>query len=84
MELAEQIEGNNPMSLDTKTGLVMHIACAVNPDCGKGVPWRIRAPRGNCAELSDRVYRDLRKHGAGRAEIPHVFPTTRWRTSFPY
>ena len=28
MELAEQIEGKYPMSLDTKTGLVMHIACA--------------------------------------------------------
>ena len=63
MELAEQIEGKYPMSLDTKTGLVMHIACAVNRIAGRGVS--IENPhREEIVQKYHGVYRDLRKYVA--------------------
>ena len=63
MELAEQIEGKYPMSLDTKTGLVMHIACAVNRIAGRGVS--IENPhREEIVQNYHGVYRDLRKYVA--------------------
>ena len=62
-ELAEQIEGKYPMSLDTKTGLVMHIACAVNRIAGRGVS--IENPhREEIVQNYHGVYRDLRKYVA--------------------
>ena len=63
MELAEQIEEKYPMSLDTKTGLMMHIACAVNRIAGRGVS--IENPhREEIVQKYHGVYRDLRKYVA--------------------
>ena len=63
MELAEQIERKYPMSQDTKTGLVMHIACAVNRIAGRGVS--IENPhREEIVQKYHGVYRDLRKYVA--------------------
>lgn len=52
MELAEQIEGKYPMSLDTKTGLVMHIACAVNRIAGRGVSIENPTARKLCRSIT--------------------------------
>ena len=73
MELAEQIEGKYPMSLDTKTGLVDAHCLRSQPDCGKGRFHRESAPRGNCAEVSRGIPGSAKICSAGRAEIPHDF-----------